>query len=173
MKEPLWQILKWYLVGILILILIVLLGSSCKILKTRQEAIKDSTAVAKIDSGAVRVNTTTKTDSLAWWREIINFGRDTTIVVTPTNNIYPTSYIREGGTQKTETKVINYDSLWNNKIDSLVYKLSLVNKSKETTTPLWMNVLMIFGGLLGFMILILFGVIIYKKLKPVIKIAAN
>tara|TARA_R110000868_G_scaffold29391_2_gene109254 strand:+ start:188 stop:688 length:501 start_codon:yes stop_codon:yes gene_type:complete len=132
MKYPLWEILKWYLVGILILILIIILGSSCEVLKKRQEVVKDSVAVAKIDSGAVRVNTTTRTDSLAWWREIINFGRDTTIVVTPTNNIYPTSYIREGGTQRTETKIINYDSLWNNKIDSLVYKLAMTNKSKET-----------------------------------------
>lgn len=131
MKEPIWQILKWYLVGILIVILIVILGSSCQVLKKRQEVRKDSVAVAKVDSGAVRVNTTTKTDSLAWWREIINFGRDTTIVVTPTNNIYPTSYIREGGTQKTETKVVNYDSLWNNKMDSLVYKLSKIDKSSE------------------------------------------
>lgn len=111
---------------------ILLLFSSCEVLKKRQEVRKDSVAVVKTDSGAVRVNTTTKTDSLAWWREIINFGRDTTIVVTPTNNIYPTSYIREGGTQRTETKVINYDSLWNTKIDSLVSKFSKMDKSSET-----------------------------------------
>ena len=103
--------------------------SSCQVLKKKSSVTSDSTAVNKTDSGAVNITTIQRKDSSAWWREIVNFGRDTNVTV---NNIYPTSYIREGGVRTVETKEINYDSLWSNKIDSLVVKLSRTDKSKET-----------------------------------------
>ena len=108
-----------------------MLFSSCQVLKKKSSLTSDSTAVNKSDTGRVTVNTTNTKDSLAWWREIINFGRDTTII-NPVTNVYSTSYIREGGVRTVETKEINYDSLWSNKIDSLVVKLSRTDKSKET-----------------------------------------
>ena len=111
-----------------------LLFSSCNILKGKTERSVDSTAVVKKDSGQVKVNTTTKTDSLAWWREIVNFRRDTTIIQLG-DNLYPTSYIREGGTHTIREKEFVYDSTWKKVADSLAYKLSTSDKTKEVKTP--------------------------------------
>ena len=131
MKKPIIQLVIFYLLFIILLIGCSMLFSSCQVLKKKSSLTSDSTAVNKSDTGRVTVNTTNTKDSLAWWREIINFGRDTTII-NPVTNVYPTSYIREGGVRTVETKEINYDSLWSNKIDSLVVKLSRTDKSKET-----------------------------------------
>ncbi len=129
MKKPIIQLVIFYLLFIILLIGCSYLFSSCQVLKKKSSVTSDSTAVNKSDTGRVTVNTTNTKDSLAWWREVVNFGRDTNVTV---NNIYPTSYIREGGVRTVETKEINYDSLWSNKIDSLVVKLSRTDKSKET-----------------------------------------
>ena len=129
MKKPIIQLVIFYLLFIILLIGCSYLFSSCQVLKKKSSVTSDSTAVNKTDSGAVNITTIQRKDSSAWWREIVNFGRDTNVTV---NNIYPTSYIREGGVRTVETKEINYDSLWSNKIDSLVVKLSRTDKSKET-----------------------------------------
>lgn len=118
-----------YILAAILLIGCSLLFSGCQVLKKKASVKSDSTVVAKTDSGRVTVNQNNTKDSLAWWREIVNFNRDTNTTI---NNIYPTSYIREGGVRTIETKEINYDSLWANKIDSLVVKLSRTDKSKET-----------------------------------------
>lgn len=132
MKDPVWRVLVVYALAVVALLSLALLFSSCEVLKRKSSVVKDSLSVARVDSGKVNIRTETKTDSLAWWREIVNFSRDTTIVQPGVTNVYPTSYIREGGTQTIKEVSINYDSLWNNKMDSLVYKLSQTDKSKQT-----------------------------------------
>ena len=129
MKDPILRLILVYILAAIVLIGCSLLFSGCQVLKKKASVKSDSTVVVKSDTGTVTVNTTNIKDSLAWWREVVNFGRDTNVTV---NNIYPTSYIREGGVRTVETKEINYDSLWSNKIDSLVVKLSRTDKSKET-----------------------------------------
>lgn len=149
LRNPLLRII---LIGVAIVVIVIGCGmvfSSCQVLKKKRETGIDSTRIAKIDSGSVKKNeVTTKTDA-EWWREIINFmPKDTIInnVTTPVSNYYPTQYIREGGTVKQETKAINYDSLWNSKMDSLVYKLSQTEKSKETKVLGFWQILAIAGG---------------------------
>ena len=147
-KDPVISLVKWYVIGLLIIIIGAMLCSSCTLLKKSSRVNKDSTAVAKVDSGNVKINSTEKKDSLAWWREIVNFGRDTTInnITTPINNYYPTSYIREGGVRTVVEKSINYDSLWLNKMDSLAVKLSKTDKSKETKVLGFWQILAIAAG---------------------------
>ena len=137
--DPVWKLIKWYVIGV-IAILLLAMCFSCNVLKKSSQVSKDSAVVNKVDTGRVSVNSINKTDSSAWWREILTFGRDTTIInTTPVTNVYPTSYIREGGVREITTKEINYDSLWNNKMDSLVTKLQTVDKSKSVKTPgVWM-----------------------------------
>ena len=152
-KDPVISLVKWYVVGLLIIIIGAMLCSSCTLLKKSSRVNKDSTAVAKVDSGNVKINSTEKKDSLAWWREIVNFGRDTTInnITTPINNYYPTSYIREGGTQVKTDKQLNYDSLWNNRLDSLRLVLTTLDKSKEVKV---LNTWQIIGlCVIGFIVL--------------------
>lgn len=132
-----WKFLRTLLIAGLLLLLcaMLILMSSCEVLKRKSEVRTDSTKVNKVDSGSVKKNeVTTKTDS-EWWREIVNF-RDTIInnTTTPVYN-YPVQIIREGGSAQIVSKSINYDSLWNNKMDSLVLKLSKSDKSKEVKTP--------------------------------------
>lgn len=134
LKDPIWKLIIAYCVGVAVILVLAYLFSSCNVLKKSSSVSKDSTSVVKVDTGRVVKNEVNKTDSMAWWREIINFSRDTTIV-NPVTNVYPTSYIREGGVREITTKEINYDSLWNNKMDSLVTKLQTVDKSKSVKTP--------------------------------------
>ena len=145
MKKPIIQLVIFYLLFIILLIGCSYLFSSCQVLKKKSSVTSDSTAVNKIDSGAVNITTIQRKDSSAWWREILTFGRDTTII-NPVTNVYPTSYIREGGVRTIETKEINYDSLWSNKIDSLVVKLSRTDKSKETKVLGFWQILAIAAG---------------------------
>ena len=138
LKDPVYKLIFWYVIGVVIILFLALCFSSCNVLKKSSRVSKDSTVVSKVDTGRVSVNSITKNDSTAWWREIINFGRDTTII-NPVTNVYPTSYIREGGVREIQTKELNYDSIWNNKLDSLVYKLQTTDKSKSVKTPgVWM-----------------------------------
>ena len=123
----------------------------CQVLKGKKTEVKDSTQVQRADSGQVKITNVERKDSLAWWREVLNFGRDTNII-NPITNVYPTSYIREGGTQVIREREVNYDSLWNNKLDSLVSKLSTTEKSKETKVGTQWYIWAILG-LLGFQFL--------------------
>jgi hypothetical protein len=150
--DPVWTMIIIYMLLVVLIIGCSMLFSSCQVLKTKRAVKSDSTAVAKVDSGKITINTNNTKDSLAWWREIVNFGRDTTIVVSPTNNIYPTSYIREGGVRTTESKSVNYDSLWNNRFDSLSYRLLKEDKSKETKVLTQWYIWVILGlvGLIAF-----------------------
>lgn len=124
-----YKLIIAYIILFLLLIGCSILFSSCTLTRKVRQTTKDSVQVSKIDTGRVTINTDTKKDSSAWWREIISFlpkGRDTIINNTtiPVNNYYPSQIIREGGTAKSESKVINYDSIWNNRMDSLVARLT-------------------------------------------------
>lgn len=121
---------------ILFVALLAIFLGGCQVLKKKSSVVKDSAVVNRVDSGNVRKTETTAKDSLAWWREIVNFlpQRDTVInnVTTPVTNYYPSQIIREGGVRTSEVKQVNYDSLWNNRLDSLVARFAATDKSKET-----------------------------------------
>ena len=144
---------KLILLYILLVILIIgcsILFSSCTVLKKRHSTSKDRTQMTNIDTGQVRRNITTGKDSSAWWREVINFGRDTTIyhntTTVPVNNYYPTQIIREGGTQKIETTQINYDSIWSKRMDSLTVRMATKDNSTKTTVFGFWQILAIAAG---------------------------
>jgi hypothetical protein len=127
----------------------------CEVLKGKREVRTDSTSVVKKDSGSVSVKTTNIMDSLAWWREQWNFDRDTTILTPGVTNVYPTSYIREGGVRTVEVQTINYDSIYKSIADSTRLLKEEIEKSKQTkvaTNPLLWVVL----GLVGLMALKMF-----------------
>lgn len=152
-------------------VLILMSIQSCQVLKGKYERKSDSTVVNKTDSGQVKVNTTDKRDSLAWWRERWEFGRDTTIIVQGGTNIYPTSYVREGGTQVNQEKSINYDSLWFHRADSINRSIVESSKNKETSPTKMIQtgitILFVFAGLLLFGVVILFGIKIYSFYKTI------
>jgi hypothetical protein len=116
----------------ILLIATIILLSGCEVLKGKREVRTDSTSVVKKDSGSVSVKTTNIMDSLAWWREQWNFDRDTTIV-TGVTNVYPTSYIREGGVRTVEVQQVNYDSIYKSIADSTRLLKEEIEKSKQTS----------------------------------------
>jgi hypothetical protein len=158
-QDPINKLILAYIAMVLaFLIFVILTGlSSCQVLKGKRVVTSDSTKVSRVDSGTVRVNTNDKKDSLAWWREILNFSRDTTIVTPGVTNVYPTSYIREGGVQVIKEKETNYDSLWNNRLDSLSMRFSELSKSKETEVATQWYIWVILGCV---------GLIAIKQLVP-------
>lgn len=151
LRDPVWKLIKWYsLIAIALFAVFAIVAlCSCSILKKRQEVKTDSTKVVKVDSGSVKINSVTKTNSSTWWREILDlkpiyfpYTKDTLV----NNNYYPTRIVREGGTQTIKEVKVNYDSIWNNKLDSLVYKLSKVDKSKKVEFIPW-YIWVIFGAI--------------------------
>lgn len=162
------DLLKWffYIVIATLFGLLLLSAASCEVLKTKQSKAIDSTAVHKVDSGLVSGNTNTKTDSSGYRREIWTFGRDTNVTV---NNIYPTSYIREEGTQVVNQREVNYDSLWYNRLDSLNRRTTEDTKTKETSPAKFIQIAigmgLVFVGLVMLGALVLLGIKIYRTFK--------
>lgn len=150
---------------------LLLLLSSCELTRKISKSKNDTAEVSKSDSGNVRKNeTTTKTDA-EWWREIATFqpGKDSFYIektTKPVNNYYtqPIQIIREGGTVQVQTTQINYDSLWNNKLDSLVSKLTTVEKDTN-----WQ--VFSFWQLLG--IAALGGVVLFILQKTPLRLSVN
>jgi hypothetical protein len=131
----------------------------CEVLKGKREVRTDSTSVVKKDSGSVSIKTTNIMDSLAWWREQWNFDRDTTIL-SPTTNVYPTSYIREGGVRTVEVQTINYDSIYKSIADSTRLLKEQIEKSKVTKVGTQWYIWVILGlvGLMAMKILLPFKI---------------
>jgi hypothetical protein len=132
----------------------------CEVLKGKREVRTDSTVVSKKDSGSVSVKTTNIMDSLAWWREQWNFDKDTTILTPGVTNVYPTSYIREGGVRTVEVQTINYDSIYKSIADSTRLLKEEIEKSKHTKVATQWYIWVILGlvGLIAMKILLPFKI---------------
>jgi hypothetical protein len=139
------NMLKVFCFVILTVICFWLLASivGCEVLKGKREVRTDSTSVVKKDSGSLFVNSSNRSDSSAYWREIWTLARDTNVTV---NNIYPTSYTKEYGVREIKETELVYDSSWKQAYDSLNKKVDSFEKTKETKvlTQWWIWVI---GGI--------------------------
>ena len=113
----------------LLFIFLLLLVASCKILKQKQSIVKDTTAKHAVDSGSVKNNSGTAKDETKWWKETVVYAKDTT--KGNVTNVYPTTIIREAGTNNKEATYSNHDSSWKQAIDSIRATLQQQSKSKE------------------------------------------
>jgi hypothetical protein len=110
--------------------------TSCKAVKTLQKEFKDSTVVAKVDSGSVTKNEKTSENLQTWYKETFTLqpiitNNDTTI----------TKYItitKEGGTKIINNKETILDSSWKKSFDSLRLQIKTKDvKTKVEILPLW------------------------------------
>jgi hypothetical protein len=141
----------------------------CEVLKGKREVRTDSTSVKKVDTATVKVNTSTSKDSSTWWKETIEFllnkpNGDTMIV-----NNYPVRIIREGGTRVQEQEKTDYTSEVGSRLGIVAVSHSEETKTKETKPPMWLNVLMIAGGIILLCVFLVVIAVAYSKIKNVIK----
>lgn len=106
--------------------------SACEVIKAKKETATEATEVAKRDSGSVSLNSSTDLRKSDWFKETVYFQpKDCTI-----NNYYntttPTVIIREGGSNSQQTNHLNYDSIWQSRLDSLQVSQNKSEKTKET-----------------------------------------
>lgn len=147
-----WGAIKLAIGIVLGLILVNFFCTSCTMSKKTFGSKKDSTVISRIDSGTLK-KTETSTNS-DWWREILNFQphKDSVYIEKTAQPIYidrPVQIIREGGTMKTTQ--VNTDSVWNNRMDSLIIKLSENSKNSKTKVFDFWQILAL--GVLGFLVL--------------------
>lgn len=120
---------------LLFLVMLFALGfcSGCKVLRKIDKVKTDTVYVSKVDSGAVKTDTSKERRDAEWWREIITI-KDTSI----TNVLPVVTYVKEGGKS---TEVINryvYDSSWREAYDSLVARTERLSKDTKTSVlNLW------------------------------------
>lgn len=154
--KPITKLIVFYVIGVLLVLLLSLLFSSCEVLKRKRSVTTDSVAVRKVDSTVThKFEVTDKRDS-TWWREIVNFNRDTTInnFTTPINNYYPAQIIREGGTFSRDEMLRIVDSANKNKSDSTHVATVTTDKSKEIKVlSFWQMVGIVAGVILAFEVL--------------------
>lgn len=148
---------------LLAFILIICL-SGCEVLKTKQSKAVDSTAVHRIDSGSLRIESNQHKDSNNWYREIIEFiankpSGDTTIIMSP-NITTPVRIIREGGNQVITDKSESNDMAWRSSLDSVNYRIAELSKTKETKvmTQWWAWAIIGLVGLAALKILLPFKI---------------
>lgn len=148
-----WSIVRGSFVVAAILVFICFICSSCEVFKKSQRVTTDTTQVRKIDSGAIHKNElTTKTDT-EWWREVLNFiPRDSTYIEKTNQPIYytqPVQIIREGGSIQYVQQQVDYDSIWNNKMDSLLAKFQTTKtESKAQAFNFWQIIALAALGLI-------------------------
>ena len=149
------------IISILVAFILMAVFSSCQVLKGKYESKRDSSVTHKSDSGKVELRQVEKKDSSVYWRDIIDLiHKDTIINNVPVTNYYPTRIIREGGTQVKTEREVNYDSLWNNRLDSLSLRFAESSKSKETKvlTRWWVWLIIGLVGLAALKILLPFKI---------------
>jgi hypothetical protein len=128
-----------YAIGVLLvlggLILFSLL-TGCEVMKGKKSIQSDSTVVAKIDSGSVvKAESESKTD-WEWFRQTLQFPRDTNVTITNNYPARPEVVIIEGGKGSNLTTIIQTDSTWKQAFDSLSAKVNTTEKVKEVK-PDW------------------------------------
>jgi hypothetical protein len=167
-KEPTWLLLKWYIVGIILLLALAALCSSCEVLKTKRRVTTDSTSVSKLDSTILKKLEALNRKDCTYYKETILFGRDTTInnITTPIHNYYPTQVIREGGTFSREDYLKLTDSMSRQKADSTT--VDKVEETKDKKSGL-STTLMFFIGLGVLLLFAAIGFIMIYRLTSFIK----
>lgn len=138
---------------------LVLLLSSCEVLKSKKssdslkqtEAKKDSSRKKEDVTNSVSKNESSKEQNNQYEKTTTNYQKDPV-----TNKIYPTVVIRETGTINTKEAQSSYDSLQQVKreeafiiaVNSLKEEISTINKDKKSETKglgLWLIVIAIVG----------------------------
>jgi hypothetical protein len=126
-KDPVLKLIIIYILSVLGVLAAGLLFSSCTATKLKSNTKTDSTALQKLDSGAVK-KATSETNS-QWQREVFLYDTGKQV-----NNNYitqPIMYIRESGQQQQKSN--NSDSTWKNKYDSLALTKQETTVEKKTT----------------------------------------
>jgi len=167
-KDWLPLIIKYIIIGVMMIyILVMIIGlSSCNFLKDVQKTSTDSSGTTKQDSGRVTSNTATNTSSEEWWRETLKMyagKRDTNItnIILPDEQPAQPPYItviREGGKSNSQTAIINYDSIWKARQDSI--NLQKDEKAKQSESSFFgpTVILAICGGMAILVIIVLIWV---------------
>lgn len=159
---------NWVLLLMLLALLVV--AVSCNVTKGKSsiQASTDSVSsktVSVVDTGrGGNVSRGTSKEANDWWRETWQFPRDTNVT-----NVYPTAYIREGGTQTKEVQTFdsgwfkNALSLQQASMDSLHRELAEVRKDKGTRP----SILLFVGLAVGVVVVWSLITGVFKKFKIV------
>lgn len=152
---------------LLCVVAMVYLFAGCEVLKTKRTAVKDSTAVAKVDSGAVKKNETETNKQKDYEKITYVFPpqpRD--CIINKYYNPPPTTIIYEKGKEQEQTRAFNYDSAWRQKYDSLYYKSLEQSKEKKSGIS---PVFMFFTGLGVLLLFAVIGFIMLYRLTSFVK----
>lgn len=165
MKNFFYNFVLAFLFCLAALILILML-QSCSVTKSKSGKTTDTNHVVKTDSGQVKKNTHSEKNTAEWERQIVIYNRDTTInnyistggKPSVINVPQPRVIITERGSMQQEKQSINYDSIWQNKTDSLQLFIAESTKNKKETA---LNTWQIIGLCIGVSIVVL----LLSKLK--------
>lgn len=158
MKTNLKFKIIWFFLLIWMIIMLLITITSCKVMKSAKSdsSLKDTshTIVQKKDSttgqekGSVSKDEKKSNEEADWWKKTLDYkGQQTPQVI-----------IYEGGKSKKETSEINYDSIWDNRmqrlmtvfVDSMFAKQSRLQsetqKSTKVSWPLWATILIVLIG---------------------------